>query len=117
MSASLYIEKFRAFLEYEPKLSKVENPKEMPREAAELCIRNVSFSYMGCDEPTLKNINLTIKPGEKVALVGYNGAGKTTLIKLLMRLYEVSEGSITLGKTDIREFAPEAYRKYFGAVF
>ena len=114
---SLYIEKFRSFLEYKPKMAQIENPKKMPSESKELSLKNVSFTYQGCEEPTLKNINLTVKPGEKIALVGYNGAGKTTLIKLLMRLYEVSDGVIALDGQDIREYELEDFRRYFGVVF
>ena len=114
---SLYIERFRAFIEYEPKLQEPELPKKMPEMPEPLSLRNVSFTYESLKEPTLKNINLTIAPGEKVALVGYNGAGKSTLIKLLMRLYDTTQGEIRLGNTDIRNFSIAEYRKYFGVVF
>lgn len=67
-----------------------------------LQIENLSFVYPGSDRPTLNNLNLTIQPGEMVALVGENGAGKTTLAKLMCRLYDPSAGSIYWGKTDFR---------------
>ncbi len=114
---SLYIERFRTFIEYEPKLQDAKHPKEMPSTPKPLCLANVSFTYESLKEPTLKNINLTIHPGEKVALVGYNGAGKSTLIKLLMRLYDAAEGEINLGDTNISNFSITDYRKYFGVVF
>lgn len=114
---SLYIEKFRNFIEYESKMKDPENPKTIPNKAATLELKNVSFTYDGLEQPTLKNINLTISPGEKVALVGYNGAGKTTLIKLLMRLYEVSSGEVLLGNTNIKDYKLEEFRNYFGVVF
>lgn len=114
---SLYIERFRAFMEYKPKLKESEHPGKMPEKPVPLCLRNVSFTYESLKEPTIKNINLTIRPGEKVALVGFNGAGKTTLIKLLMRLYDATEGEILLGNTNIREYPVSDYRKYFGVVF
>lgn len=60
---------------------------------------------------------MTIRPLEKIAIVGYNGAGKSTLIKLFMRLYDVTEGTIYLGNTDIRKIKTDSYRKKFGAVF
>ncbi len=114
---SLYIERFRAFIEYNPNLAEAEHPKKMPVKPEPLSLRNVSFTYESLKEPTLKNINLTIRPGEKIALVGFNGAGKSTLIKLLMRLYDVTGGEILLGGTDIREYSAEEYRKHFGVVF
>lgn len=114
---SLYIEEFRNFIEYEPKLKTEENAYPVPDVSEALTMENVSFTYDGMDEPVLRNINLTIHPGEKIALVGYNGAGKTTLIKLIMRLYDVSAGSIRLGNKDIREYKLEEYRNYFGVVF
>lgn len=114
---SLYIERFRAFMEYKPKFREPEEPKKMPEKPGPLCLRNVSFTYESLKEPTINNISLTIQPGEKVALVGFNGAGKTTLIKLLMRLYDATQGEILLGDTNICEYSVSEYRKYFGVVF
>ncbi len=114
---SLYIEKFRNFIEYEPKMADKEGAVSVPTVSEAISLEHVSFTYEGMEEPTLKDINLTIHPGEKIALVGYNGAGKTTLIKLLMRLYEVSDGRISLGGKDIRDYKLEEFRKYFGVVF
>lgn len=82
-----------------------------------ITFRNVTFTYNGESKPSLKNINLTISPFEKIAIVGYNGAGKSTLIKLLLRLYDISEGEILLGDTNIKEFDTNSYRKDFGVVF
>lgn len=65
----------------------------------------------------MKNINFSIHPGEKIAIVGYNGAGKTTLTKLLMRLYDVTDGEIWLDSINIKEYSIKDYRDYFGAVF
>lgn len=113
---SLYIEKFRDFLQYQPSIELKKGCKPMDK-LQPLTFRNVSFTYHGEDTPSLKNINLTIQPGEKIAIVGYNGAGKSTLIKLLLRLYNASEGEILLGDTNIQEMDTEAYRKEFGAVF
>ena len=69
------------------------------------------------DTMLLKNINLHIKPGEKIALVGYNGAGKTTLVKLLMRLYDVESGAILADGRDIRQYDVKQYRNTIGTVF
>jgi ATP-binding cassette subfamily B protein len=60
-------------------------------ETPSIVFENVSFTYPGCEKLSLKNINLTISPGEKIAIVGLNGAGKTTLIKLLFRFYDPDE--------------------------
>ena len=79
--------------------------------------RNVSFSYPGTDRPVLKNLNLTFKSGDSVVLVGLNGAGKSTLIKLITRLYDVSEGEILLDGRNIKEYSPEAYYDLFGIIF
>jgi ATP-binding cassette subfamily B protein len=65
----------------------------------------------------LKNINLELSPYKKIALVGYNGAGKTTLTNLLLRLYDVTEGSITIDGTDIKEWDIKTYHQNFAAVF
>lgn len=114
---SLYIEKFRNFMEYVPKMTDKEDAVSVPNTSEAIVLDHVSFTYEGVEEPTLKDINLTIHPGEKVALVGYNGAGKTTLIKLIMRLYDVSGGCIRLGDKDIRDYKLEEFRNYFGVVF
>ena len=78
---------------------------------------NVSFAYPGQERYVLKNINMQLLPGEKLAIVGDNGAGKTTFILLLMRLYDPTEGRILLNGTDIREIDYEEYLKLFGTVF
>lgn len=78
---------------------------------------NVSFKYEGMEEYTLKNINLNIKAGEHLAVVGENGSGKTTLVKLLCRLYDPCEGVIKLNGIDIREYVYEEYLKLFSVVF
>lgn len=78
---------------------------------------NVSFRYPGMEELVLDDISFTLRPGEKLALVGENGAGKTTLIKLLLRLYEPAEGIIYLDDIDIRKFDKLRYQELFGAIF
>ncbi|MGN0522303.1 MAG: ABC transporter ATP-binding protein [Eubacterium sp.] len=113
---SKMIEKYREFLKTGSKIKDgkitAENDKPKPIE-----LKNLSFTYPGNDKPTLKNINLTIKPYEKIALVGYNGAGKTTLTNLLLRLYDASEGQICIDGVDIRDNTIESHRNRFAAVF
>ena len=113
---SLYIEKIRSFLAYEPEMKQgVGEP--VPAGTGCLELKNVSFRYTENSEEILHNISLTVKPGERVAIVGYNGAGKTTLIKLLMRLYDPSSGSISYHGKNIEEYELSAYRKRVGVVF
>jgi ATP-binding cassette subfamily B protein/ATP-binding cassette subfamily C protein len=79
--------------------------------------RNVSFRYPGHADWALRDFSLTLEPGEKLGLVGENGAGKTTLVKLLLRLYDPTEGQILYGGIDLRELDPDDLRGRFGAVF
>lgn len=113
---ALYIENLRFFLEYEPAISANSDGSHVPAQR-ELKLDNVSFKYPGQEEYVLKNITMSIKPNEKIALVGHNGAGKTTLIKLIMRLYDVSEGDITLDDVPIKQYILSEYRELFGTVF
>ena len=78
---------------------------------------NVSFAYPGSDRLVLKNINLTLRPGETAVLVGLNGAGKTTFIKLLTRLYDPTEGKILLDGKDLREYDLKDLYRMFGIIF
>ena len=114
---SLYIENFKTFLEYKSCMTNDAGLERTSEKPGSLVLKDVSFTYSGSNEPTLKNINMTINPYEKIALVGHNGAGKSTLIKLIMRLYEVSEGEIMLDGKNIREYSLKDYRNSFGAVF
>ncbi len=78
---------------------------------------NVSFKYKGQDTYALKDLNLTLEAGQRLAVVGLNGAGKTTFIKLLLRLYDVTEGRILCNGIDIREFDRDEYFKLFAPAF
>ena len=80
-------------------------------------LKNVNFKYSGAEKNTLENINLKIRAGEKVAIVGLNGAGKTTLVKLLCGFYDPTDGEILLNGKDIREYNREQYYTLFTAVF
>lgn len=83
----------------------------------EFAFHNVSFRYPASENWVLKNVNLKWKIGEKMALVGTNGSGKTTLIKLLCRLYDPTEGRVTLNGIDIRKYDIKEYRDLFSVVF
>ncbi|MCI9079315.1 MAG: ABC transporter ATP-binding protein [Lachnospiraceae bacterium] len=83
----------------------------------ELEFKNVSFHYPNNPELILKNITAKIKAGHKMAIAGRNGSGKSTFIKLLLRLYDPSEGEILLNGVDIRKYNYDEYRQIFGVVF
>lgn len=91
--------------------------KPTPKGPYELRLEDVSFRYPGTEKEILRNMNLTIHPGEKLAIVGLNGAGKTTLVKLLCGFYDPDEGRVLLNGTDIREFNRREYYALFSAVF
>lgn len=111
----LYVEKIRTFLDFESKMPG--GGRKLEEEVfQELSVENVSFAY-GNDSDTLHDISLSIKAGEKIAIVGYNGAGKSTLIKLLLRLYDVQQGKIRLNGQDIKEYDKKNYRSLFATVF
>ena len=79
--------------------------------------RDVTFTYPETDKPVLEHLNLTIRPGQKIALVGANGAGKTTLVKLLTGLYRPDSGEILLGGRNIESYSQEEYFDLIGTVF
>ena len=82
-----------------------------------VAMESVEFTYPGSDAPALSGIDLEVRPGETIALVGENGAGKTTLTKLLLGLYEPTGGRITVDGTDMRRIDPSSWREQVGAVF
>ena len=103
----------------------VDEPREDPEAgehlpgpvAREIVFKDISFTYPGADRPAVSEMNLTIRPGERIALVGENGAGKTTLVKLLMGLYRPTSGRILVDGTDLCELAPADWQRRFGTVF
>lgn len=113
---SMFIDKIRAFLNYEPRLKNNEGDA-VPEGAGELKLEHVTFKYSESGRKVLDDISLSVKPGEHIAIVGYNGAGKTTLIKLLMRLYDPTSGSISYHGRNITELCPNDYHKRTGVVF
>lgn len=114
--SSLLVANLREFLEYEEKI-----PEDMdgviPTDeinSIEFC--HVSFSY-GDEASVLRDVSFSVKKGESLVLVGHNGAGKSTVIKLLLRLYEPTEGVIRVNNRDIREYQLAAYRSLFACAF
>lgn len=90
----------------------IENAKDY-----EIRFENVSFAYPGTDKLALKNVDLTITPKQKLAIVGLNGAGKTTFVKLLLKLYEPTSGRILINGVDIKNYNTRSYYKLFAPVF
>lgn len=106
-----------AFFQLEPKVKNGEY--ELPRlaEPPVIDIKNISFHYPNNDINILKNLSLTIKAGEKIAIVGENGAGKSTLVKLLSRIYDPQKGSISINERDLKEIKLNDWYKNLGVLF
>ena len=101
-------------LEEKPEISDIDLPIDI-RVEGDISIKNVTFGYESYS-PVLKNINFDIKQGEMIGLVGHSGCGKTTLINLIMRLYDVSEGEITIDGVNIKDISRNALSSQIGAV-
>jgi ATP-binding cassette subfamily B protein len=115
---TLYLSNLYEFLDLEPKVAEPPRPRPVPRPMTTgIVFDHVHFRYPTGSRPVLQDINLTVRPGEHVALVGENGSGKTTLIKLLCRLYDPLEGQITFDGTDLRLFGIAALRQEIGVIF
>ena len=123
---TVYLNALFGFLDLSPgavtgTLSQAPHPQQPPTPAPDLRgvieFNHVSFRYPGADRDALQDVSFVIRPGEKVALVGENGAGKTTLVKLLARLYDPTEGTITIGGHDLRMLDPQAYYRRLGVIF
>ncbi len=112
----MFINNLRGFLEYEESISESQDGA-MPEEFESIEFRNVSFTYKEKEEATIRNLSFKLYRNEIVALVGHNGAGKTTIIKLLLRLYDPTDGEILYNGRDIREYNLHAYREMFAATF
>lgn len=114
---SSHLDDFRSFMDIP---HPDEGKKTVPVPKADKYVfkfENVSFKYKGQDKYALKGLNMTLEAGQKLAVVGLNGAGKTTFIKLLLRLYDVTEGSILCNGIDIREFDRAEYYRLFAPAF
>ncbi|MDE2993335.1 MAG: ABC transporter ATP-binding protein [Chloroflexota bacterium] len=116
--AQLHTSNIVEFLALEAPMQSPVNGQVVPlawRERLE--VRAVSFRYPGMDRPVLNQVSFTIRPGERLALVGHNGAGKTTLVKLLCRLYDPTAGHILLDGRDLREYDLADWRRTIAVVF
>ena len=117
--ASIRIDSFRDYMDSDESINMGEGEDVAPLLSNKLSIefRDVSFTYPNAKNPTISNLNLKIKPGEKIALVGVNGAGKTTLVKLLTGLYNPTEGEILINGLPIDSFNRYEYYNLFGVIF
>jgi len=115
---NLFLSNLYEFLNLKPHLFDPPKPKKIPQPIEQgIVFENVSFHYPTGERNVLKNMNITIKKGETVAFVGHNGAGKTTLIKLLCRLYDVTDGAIKIDGIDIRQFSQADLRHQISVIF
>lgn len=114
-----YVEEHRRFFE------KLQRGREQGREelvlkeghVPEISFVHVTFQYEGAEKPVIRDLNLTLRPGENVALVGLNGAGKTTFIKLLCGFYDPTEGEIRIDGVNRSRYSKESWLRYFSGVF
>lgn len=110
-----YAHRYIEFMRFPAAMEKGEKSVKQAEHTIEF--RHVSFKYPRSEKLVLRDINLTIKSGEHLSIVGLNGAGKTTFIKLLCRLYDVTEGEILVDGVNIKEYSEEEYRRLFAVVF
>lgn len=114
---SLFTGDIFEFLMLKEKIKEDEPVSEVTPLKKEIRFENVTFTYPGNNSPALKDVNLTLKKGEIVALVGSNGSGKSTLVRILCRLYDPDSGAVFFDGKNIRNFKPEEYRKQFSVLF
>ena len=114
---SAHTDDYRSFMDIPSADDKAQTIPIPPADKYTFEFKNVSFKYRGQEKYALKSVNLTLHAGEKLAVVGLNGAGKSTFIKLLLRLYDVTEGCILMNGTDIRKFDRKEYYELFAPAF
>ncbi len=115
---NLFLSHLYEFLNLKPQVVQPVHPQPVPQmRQAGIMFDHVSFQYPGSAHEVLKDISLTIRPGEVVALVGENGSGKTTLVKLLCRLYDPVEGVVTFDGINLRQFETTMLRREISVIF
>jgi ATP-binding cassette, subfamily B, bacterial len=115
---ALFLTDLIAFFEMKPTLRSKPDALPAPRPIREgFEFRNVSFIYPGTERYVLRNFNFVLAPGERIALIGENGQGKTTVVKLITRLYDVTEGQILLDGIDLRDYSIEDLHHEIGVIF
>ncbi len=115
---ALYLHDLFSFFEIRPRITQAANPVPVPRPIRSgFVFEDIGFRYEGSERWALRHLNLEVRAGEVLALVGENGAGKTTIVKLLSRLYDPTEGRILLDGRDLRDYDLEELRNRVGVVF
>ncbi|MGH7604166.1 MAG: ABC transporter ATP-binding protein [Gemmatimonadaceae bacterium] len=115
---SLYLRDLFVFLDMKPTIESPPNALRVPEKVKSgFVFENVGFRYPGSERWAVRNVDMVLRPGERVALVGENGAGKTTITKLLARLYDPTEGRITLDGIDLRQYDLASLRHAIGVIF
>jgi ATP-binding cassette subfamily B protein len=115
---SLYLDDLFSFFEIEPTVLAPASPRPFPAPIRqEIAFENVGFRYPETESWVVRNLSFTLAAGETLALVGENGAGKTTIAKLLTRLYDPSEGRITIDGIDLKEMDPRDIHAHVGVIF
>lgn len=113
-----FLDDYFSFLGIDPLLPVPAQPSMIPQGPIDgIEFNNISFTYPGGTEPSVKHLSLKINKGELIALVGENGAGKSTLIKLLLRFYDVQEGNITVSGVNLKDIRPDDLRNRIGVLF
>lgn len=113
----LFTKDFLEFLGKKPKITSPKSAVKLDRQLPKIEFENVSFKYPEGENKVFDNLSFTIQPGEHIALVGENGAGKTTLIKLLLRFYDVDEGTIKINGVDIKQIDLDTWYSQLGTLF
>jgi ATP-binding cassette, subfamily B, bacterial len=115
---SLYLDDLFSFLALRPRIANRPGARPVPTPIRRgFVFENVGFRYPGSERWAVRGLSFALEPGERLALVGENGAGKTTLVKLLVRLYDPSEGRILLDGVDLREYDVDSLRRNIGVIF
>ncbi len=113
-----FLDDYFSFLAIEPLVKTPDKPRALPSLFSDgIQFEDVTFSYPGGTEAAVAGLNLDIRSGELIALVGENGAGKSTIVKLLLRFYDADKGSVKVGGLDLKEVDPEILRSRIGVLF
>lgn len=115
---NIFLSHLYEFFSFKPAIKDPGSPAAVPTQLISgIELKNITFFYPDCEKEVIKNVNLFIKPGEKIALVGENGSGKSTLVKLLCRLYDPQKGKISIDGVDVKNYSLNDLRNCISVVF